>query len=234
MYGLIYMHTCTKTGKSYVGQTTKTMKARWLEHVCNVRNSKITTAIKKYGASNWEHRVLAYAETKDDLDLLEKYYIEKYDTIKNGYNSKGGGSHGLHSSESKLLMSVNRMGRGKPHTDESKKKISIANKGRKFSFSHRQNISIAKKGKKISDSMREHLSKIFTGVGNPNYGKKTSKKTIDKMRAKMGKRVLCVETGMSFLCSGEAADFLGVKRCGIQKALLNGNASHGYHWVYIN
>lgn len=74
---------------------------------------------------------------------------------------------------------------------------------------------------------------MFRGEKNPNFGKKTKKETIDKMRKKMGKMVLCVELNKTFSCAGEAAEFIGVKRCGIQKCLTKGGTSHGYHWVYI-
>ena len=140
MYGLIYMHTCTITGKSYIGQTTKSMYERLKEHISDKSKTKFHNALKKYNEKYWTHKVLAYAETKEDLDFFESFFIEKFDTIKNGYNSKTGGSHGLHSEESKRLMSINRSGIGFPHTEESKKKISKALKGRQFSEIHKKKV----------------------------------------------------------------------------------------------
>lgn len=234
MYGLIYIHTCVLTGKSYIGQTTKSMEDRWKEHLYEKKPNKFHNALKKYNEKYWHHKVLAYADTKEDLDELEIYFINKFDSIKKGYNSKTGGAHGKHSIESKIQMSEKRKGIGRPHTEESKIKISKALKGKKFIESHKENLSKAKKGKKWTLKQREAYTGKFSGKNNPNYGKKTSKETIAKMREKMGKKVLCVETGKVFLCAGDAAEFLGVKRCGIQRCLVKGGISHGYHWVYID
>ena len=233
MYGLVYIHTCTITGKSYIGQTTKSMEARWMEHLLDRHKTKFHNALKKYNAKYWTHKVLAYASDKEGLDQLETFYIDKYDTIKNGYNLKTGGSHGLHSEESKNLISENRKGISCPHTESSKKKISEALKGKKLIESHKNNISISKKGKKWTDKQREVYRNKFSGKNNPNYGKKTSRETISNMREKMGKKVLCVETGHIFSCAGEAAEYLGIKRCGIQRCLIKGGMSHGFHWKYI-
>ena len=233
MYGLIYMHTCTITGKSYIGQTTKSMYERLKEHISDKSKTKFHNALKKYNEKYWTHKVLAYAETKEDLDFFESFFIEKFDTIKNGYNSKTGGSHGLHSEESKRLMSINRSGIGFPHTEESKKKISKALKGRQFSEIHKKNISKSKVGKALTQKQIDALRGKFSGEKNPNWGKKTKKETIQKMRLKTGKKVLCVETGIVYLCSGDAAENLGIKRCGIQRCLIKGGTSHGYHWKYI-
>lgn len=232
MYGLIYMHTCILTGKSYIGQTTKSMEVRWKEHLLDKHKTKFHRALKKYNEKYWTHKVLAYASDKEALDNLETFYIEKYKTVELGYNLKTGGSHGLHSKESKELMSEKRKGIGRPHTEESKIKISRALKGRRLDKTHKENLSKAKKGKQWTVKQREVHAGKFLGKNNPNFGKKTSKETINKMRIKMGKRVLCVETGKIFSCAGEAAEFLGVKRCGIQRCLNKGGMSHGFHWVY--
>lgn len=233
MYGLIYMHTCTLTGKSYIGQTTKSMEARWAEHKLDKHKTKFHMALSKYNEKYWTHKVLAYASNKEDLDCMEVFFIEKYDTVNSGYNLKSGGSYGKHTEESKALMSKNRSGIGAPHTETSRKKISIALTGRKLSEKHKENISKSKSGRRWTMKQICALRDKFSGSKNPNWGKKTKKSSIKKMREKMGKKVLCVETGIVYLCAGDAAEHIGVKRCGIQRALINGNSSHGYHWVYI-
>lgn len=233
MYGIIYMHTCTINGKSYIGQTTSSMESRWKAHLYNKSKTKFTCALKKYNEKYWTHKILAYADNKEDLDDLEIFFIEKYDTINNGYNIRTGGARGTLTDEVKKIISEKRKGIGHPHTEVSKLKIKEALMGKPFSEIHKQNISKSKIGKKWSEKQKEIYRGKFSGKNNPNYGKKTSKETIKKMRETLGKKVLCIETGIVFSCAGEAAEYLGVKRCGIQRCLIKGGTSHGYHWQYL-
>lgn len=235
MYGLIYKHTCLISGKAYIGQTTKSCEERWREHLYEKRKgkTKFSKALLKYNEKYWKHEVLAYAKDKEDLDCMEDYFIKKFDTINNGYNLKYGGSYGKHSTESKIKMSEKRKGIGRPHTEQSKQRISAALKGKSFSDFHKKNISEAKRGKTWTEKQKEAYRDKFTGNKNPNFGKKTSQETINEMRKKMGKPIFCKELKKEFSCAGEAAEFLGIKRCGIQKCLIKGGTSHGYHWSYI-
>lgn len=234
MYGLIYMHTCNISHKSYIGQTTKTMEKRWSEHLNNTKkNTKLSKAINKYGKYCWTHCVLSYANNKSDLDDLEKFFIEKYNTIKNGYNTRKGGHYAYITPEGRKKMSDKRKGCvGHPHTEESKLKIKLANTGKRFTEEHKKSLSLAKKGKPLTEKQLK-ARKSMIGKNNPNYGKVTTKSAIKKMRDKMGKKLICVETGMIFSCSAEAANYIGVKRCGIQKCLVKGGKSHGFTWKYI-
>lgn len=45
----------------------------------------------KYGVENFFYEVLEDQIPIDELDKREQYYIEKYDSYKNGYNSTSGG-----------------------------------------------------------------------------------------------------------------------------------------------
>lgn len=109
MKGIIYKWTCNKSGKSYVGQTineTRREKEFLSENeVYTKENSKIDRARKKYGLKNgiWSKEVLKRLWCKDGkenelldrLNYWEKYYIEKYNTFNDGYNSTDGGSNGF-------------------------------------------------------------------------------------------------------------------------------------------
>jgi hypothetical protein len=52
---------------------------------------------------------------------------------------------------------------GKHHSEETKKKISEAQKGRVFSEETRQKMSIAQSGKVYSDEYKQHMSEVLTG-----------------------------------------------------------------------
>jgi len=92
---VIYKHTSMKSGKSYIGQTKRTMEVRWNEHVQTAnRGSQLHfhRAISLYGSTNWEHEILADSiDTIEEANQLERYYIKKEDTFDNGYNLDMGG-----------------------------------------------------------------------------------------------------------------------------------------------
>ena len=93
---LIYKITNDVNDKIYIGQTTKTLEDRILTHrnsyVCNC-DTYLYNAMHKYGWEKFHFEVIDESPTtQEELDQLEAYYIEKYDSIKNGYNMIGGGS----------------------------------------------------------------------------------------------------------------------------------------------
>lgn len=57
----------------------------------NSRNNKFTNAIKKYGKEQFYVELLEGNIPIDQLDEKEIYYIDKYDSYHNGYNSTPGG-----------------------------------------------------------------------------------------------------------------------------------------------
>jgi hypothetical protein len=75
---------------------------------------------------------------------------------------------------------------GKHHSIETKLKLSKANKGQKRSPETCLKFSIAAKNKKIDPEVarirNEKISKANSGINNPNYGKKLSLETIEKMK----------------------------------------------------
>lgn len=83
-------------GKCYIGQSIH-LEKRYIEHknnhlnsnYCNY-NSKFYRALRKYGFDNFEYIILATC-SKEDLNMLECIYIQKYNSKNNGYNSTYGG-----------------------------------------------------------------------------------------------------------------------------------------------
>jgi group I intron endonuclease len=92
--GTIYMATNKVNGKKYIGQTTTSIKRRIYYHLlANGRCPALSAAIKKYGRSAFEWRVLADGVLlQSELDRLEDEYIVNYGTIApHGYNLRRGG-----------------------------------------------------------------------------------------------------------------------------------------------
>lgn len=102
MKGIIYKWTCNVSGKSYIGQTVNE-KRREKDFLTegSYAGEKIDNARKKYGLSEdvWTKEVLKRLWCKDGkenelrerLNFWERYYVELFDTFKNGYNSTNGG-----------------------------------------------------------------------------------------------------------------------------------------------
>ena len=91
----IYIIENKDNGKRYVGKTTLSDPyRRWSQHKYNAKGQwndmVIGRAINKYGADNFTFYVI---ETCDDNDVDEReaYWIEKFNTYYDGYNSTLGG-----------------------------------------------------------------------------------------------------------------------------------------------
>lgn len=99
----IYKITNTTNGKCYIGQAVD-IRARLMQHANNKHNHKVALylAIDKYGLDQFESRVLTIINTfgktqdeiKKELNALEVFYIELYDSYLNGYNMTPGGDSG--------------------------------------------------------------------------------------------------------------------------------------------
>ena len=91
---VVYMHKNLVNGKVYIGQTCD-LSERWRGSGKNYFNSiKFFNAIKKYGWDSFSHEVLYDNLNQEVADILEKELIEKYDSIRSGYNLKEGGARG--------------------------------------------------------------------------------------------------------------------------------------------
>ena len=91
----IYLITNVETGKQYVGQTTSP-KVRKSTHFSEMKrgihpNEQLQQTYDKHGRKSFVFNVIDECETLEDVLELEKFYVAKYDTFKNGYNMTQGG-----------------------------------------------------------------------------------------------------------------------------------------------
>jgi len=111
MKGLVYCIENLENGKKYIGQTTRDLTERFREHCGNSGTSvspKLKNAIKKYGKDCFCVDVMWESEecTQAELDVSEIQLIKEIGTLHpNGYNLTLGGSGGVHSDETKKLLS---------------------------------------------------------------------------------------------------------------------------------
>lgn len=110
--GIIYSFK-SPSGKYYIGQTIDEYR-RYKEHMrLSDGSPALNNAIQKYGFDNLEYKIILRIEcnTKEEctevLNILEKFYIDKYDSFHNGYNCNAGGgaqSGFEHSEETKKIL----------------------------------------------------------------------------------------------------------------------------------
>lgn len=96
MRGIIYQFTNTVNNKKYVGMTTQTLERRVYLHwwVSNKRPTcHFHRALQKYAKDMWVVDILEILEdsTKEEIRQREMFYIDLYNTFKDGYNSTLGG-----------------------------------------------------------------------------------------------------------------------------------------------
>ena len=91
------------SGNSYIGQTKRSLELRFTEHLSFYRkwlesgrerkggSTKLFYAFDKYGIDCWEISILHEANTLEELNEKEIYFINLFDTVSKGYNITLGG-----------------------------------------------------------------------------------------------------------------------------------------------
>lgn len=97
----IYKITNIQNNKVYIGQTIRPVEQRFHRHMNDALNNILDThfarAIRKYGKENFIIEMIDTAESQDELNQKEQYWIRYYDSVNKGYNetdaiSKCGGN----------------------------------------------------------------------------------------------------------------------------------------------
>lgn len=147
VYGYIYKVTNQVNNKIYVGQKkSKTFIPDYLGS-----GILITSAVKQYGKENFTVEVVEWGHSREELNSLEIYWIEKLEArnLDIGYNiAKGGDVIGI------------------PCSPETRKKIGDAQRGKKNHMFGKHFT--------MPPEARERISKAQTGSSNSMYGKHLS------------------------------------------------------------
>ena len=87
---IIYLITNNINKKQYVGQTVQKLTARFTKH--KSATTYLGNSIRKYGEENFSIEAIDMANSKEELDEKEKYWIAKLNTrAPNGMNLTDGG-----------------------------------------------------------------------------------------------------------------------------------------------
>lgn len=107
----IYKITNDINGKVYIGKTNLTIEQRFKEHCKAAHKSRfekrpLYSAMNKYGKEHFHIETIE--EVSEELSSeREIYWIEKYDSYKNGYNATKGGDGKAYVDKEKIMMLYN-------------------------------------------------------------------------------------------------------------------------------
>lgn len=158
MYGYIYLTENLINHKKYIG---KKSSKKFLGTDYLGSGKILKEAVNKYGKENFTVTMIDTAETLDELNEKEIYYISKYNAQadENFYNISKGGLDG------------GPLFKGHTHTDETKQRISNKVKGTKNGFygkhhseACREIMSEKRKQRTTSDETRLKMSKAHIGI----------------------------------------------------------------------
>jgi len=143
----VYLITFNGTNKQYVGSTFKCLKDRFSSHKMHLRNKThpnnfLQNLFNKYGEENIKFDILEICE-KDKCREREQYYINTLPFLVN------------------IEKIVGLCTAGIPRSEETKKKISAALKGRKHTQARIDNIKEAVKGRKKPPKERTKHKNLY-------------------------------------------------------------------------
>ena len=202
--------------KKYIGLTNNIAR-RKREHFSNLRNGKhenrhLQYAQGKYGEDNFLFHVIEECSV-DMLSEREKYYIAKYQSNddKYGYNIESGGLE-----EQEV-------------SDETRKKLSNALKGRVFSDEHKKHIGQSLIGREFSDESREKMRQAKIG------------KMVGRNHPRC-RPVYCPELNEEFWGAKEVQELYGIDRTYITACASGRQHTAGkhpvtgdlLHWFYVD
>jgi group I intron endonuclease len=136
---IVYSIKNKTNGKEYIGLTTRELDVRWKQHIYESNKdgsweykTPLGLAIKKYGAENFTVSILERYETVDSMKVGETDHIKQRNSHVScgGYNVTMGGDGRI----------------GAKHSDETRAKISMSNRGKIISSETRQKMSASKQG----------------------------------------------------------------------------------------
>ena len=200
MYGYIYLTENLINHKKYIGQK---MSPTFLNTNYLGSGKILLQAVAKYGKENFIVTMLDTAETAEELNEKEMYYITKYNAQESldFYNIAPGGTDGgalfkghKHSEESKQKIGNSVRGEkngfyGKKHSEETRKRLSEKRRQRVTTDETKRKMSEARKGMKFTEEHKRKISEAQKGEKGNNWGKKQPEDVKNKISNKIKNKV---------------------------------------------
>lgn len=199
----------------YIGQGLD-IDRRWNEYRllhCKTQ-TRLYNSLKKYGFDKHKFEIVQLCE-KEQLNELEKYYVDLFQTFNNKYGLNlrdGGGNKCILSDETKKRMSESS--KGMKHTSETKLKISQWQIGKIVSNETKLKISNSHKGKQTT------------------LGRKHSEETKRKIGDKSQKIIINIETGIFYFGIQEVSLIYKINHSTLRNK-LNGSTKNNTNFRYV-
>ena len=149
-------------GKFYLGSSTRCYHRIKSQHLYNLRrnihtNPHLQAAWNKYGESAFEYFCVEEC-SKEMLVVVEQEYLDNTHCTNAGigYNVNPYADRMILTEEQRKKISLSKV--GKPRSDEVKKKISEANRKRKWSEEQHHKFVSSMTGQKRSDETKKKMS----------------------------------------------------------------------------
>lgn len=196
----IYKATSKTTGKSYIGQTTRNFDVRKTCHYDRFHNreygpnNKFYKAIEELGWNDFEWSILYELDNltlsaKEILDILnekEEYFVEKYKTLKEGYNYTKGGGHVECEDYKDLSLEEKAIAKKKKH--RARRNLKRSTPEYKAKFNAEQN---ERRRKEKEENPIEYRKKVLAFREKYKEKKRARRRTrewLDKHNARVAKR----------------------------------------------
>lgn len=217
----------------YIGSSDDMRYRIEYRHICSLeRNTHINPVFQNAwnNHDNKEGFVWWLLETclKEETLICEQKYLDLYRPFVDEF----GGYNLSHIAGAPM--------KGRKHSEETRRKISKAGRGRKMSQKCKDMMIKIHKGKIVSQATREKQSetrkrKMASGeIINHQLGKPLPIVQRKKIGMANSKRVLCIETNISYNSAKEASLAIGLEKSAISACCMGKTKTAArFHWKYI-
>lgn len=229
--GFIVYRYISPNGKSYIGQTKNSLdvRANDLKGSGYKGSIKFWAAINKYG---WEwfrnsREILIENLSQEEANFWERYYINYYDSINNGYNIQDGGQ------DSENLVKINQI--KVVRIDYITKEEKVYNSLREASLDSNIkecniSLNIYKKIKQV-----KHFFFVPFNIWQKLTDLEKSKYLYEVRTTGNQRPVYCVETKKKFASLTEAAKYYNLQNAKICQCCKKERKTTGKkHWYYLD
>lgn len=217
---IIYRITNNINGKVYIGQTRRSLHERWKDHISSSlrksgSKSAIHSAIAKYGESVFTIEQLATASSQEELNSLEKQYIDSESSVSpSGYNLTTGGDAEYSFSEevkSKISDHSTRLWQDPEHKRRVSEAISDKWSDPEYKDKVRTTLETAE--------YKDKKSRISRKIWQDDDYREKQLEVLHKINTSKKKKVICLDDGKTYNSVAEAARAYNIRRPSLSSML---------------
>ena len=192
----------TLSGFMYIGSS-ENIKRRFGQHISCLKkgvnhNSPLQAYYNEFGKDSLTFEVLEYVEDVSQLLDREQFWIDSFDfdLLFNRCPNSKSALGAKRSKEARENMSASHRGKqGRPHTEETKRKLSIKHKGKTHSIETNEKLRNINLGKTHSEEYKLKLSLKTRGIKKPPRTEEHSRKISEAKKGIKKNKVICPHCG---------------------------------------